>query len=52
MKKKKSVNKFNILFIITVIVAVILILLVLKYITDKGVFKTGMGYNIIERRNV
>ncbi len=52
MKKKKSINKYNVLFVIAVVVAVLIILFVIKYVTDKGIFKNSMNYKIVERRNV
>ena len=52
MKKKKSINKYNVLFVIAVVVVVLIILFVIKYVTDKGIFKNSMNYKIVERRNV
>ena len=52
MKKKKSINKYNVLFVIAVVVTVLIILFVIKYVTDKGIFKNSMNYKIVERRNV
>ncbi len=52
LKKRKSINKYNVLFVIAVVVAVLIILFVIKYVTDKGIFKNSMNYKIVERRNV
>ena len=52
IKKKKSVNKYNVLFVIAVVVVVLIILFVIKYVTDNGIFNNTMNYRIVERRDI
>lgn len=52
MKKKKSINKYNVLFVIAVVVVVLIILFVIKYVTDNGIFNNTMNYRIVERRDI
>ena len=52
IKKKKSVNKYNVVFVIAVVVVVLIILFVIKYVTDNGIFNNTMNYRIVERRDI